>query len=247
MNAHDEHSATPATFQAFNSTGLDEGIAFEARDHQPGTGNRLDRELRILFEIRHYANNPQKTAQTALVSAIVILSLVLVMVIIYLIWDRATRCPHLTGKPQHDIEQGDVKQDKHPNTPDTIVDITGPCHDPMSRDLPAGHLVDQSYHKDMPFKIYVSPPSDDEPMSPSEHSDAPSTPPSMGTPEGQEEFVYSGMSVGNRLRSQLMVRECTGLPPRSAESSVWEFLVHRHRRQPMRELCQLTRALDSSV
>lgn len=199
MDAHDEYSATPAAFQAFNSTGGDDGIAFVARDHQPGTGNRLD-------------------TQGALLSAIVILSLTLVMVIIYLIWDRATRCPLLNSKPKHDIEHGDDKRDKYPNTPDTIVDITGHCHDSMGRDLPPGHLVDQSYHKDMPLMIYVSPPSDDEPTSPSEHSDAPSTPSSMGTPEGQEEFVYSGMSVGNRLRGQLMVRECTGLPPSSAES-----------------------------
>ncbi|PVF92015.1 hypothetical protein CPB86DRAFT_802370 [Serendipita vermifera] len=204
MDAHDEHSATPATFQAFNSTGGDDGIAFVARNHQPGTGNRLDSELRILFEIRHYANNPRKPAQGALLSAIVILSLTLVMVIIYLIWDRATRCPLLNSKPKHDIEHGDDKRDKYPNTPDTIVDITSHCHDSMGRDLPPGHLVDQSYHKDMPLMIYVSPPSDDEPASPSEHSDAPSTPSSMGTPEGQEEFVYSGMSVGNRLRGQLM-------------------------------------------
>jgi hypothetical protein len=134
-----------------------------------------------------------------------------------LIWDRATRCPHLNGKPNRDIEQGEGKEGKYPNTPDTIVDITGHCHDPMNRDLAAGDFVDKSHHKDMPLRIYVSPPSDEEPMSPSDHPETPSTPSSMGSPEGQEEFVYPGMSIGDRLRSQRMVRETTGLPPRSAE------------------------------
>jgi hypothetical protein len=64
MDAHDEYSATGATFQTFNSSRIDDGIAFVARDHQPGTGNRLDGEFpefysRFVTRLTHMIKNKQ--------------------------------------------------------------------------------------------------------------------------------------------------------------------------------------------
>jgi hypothetical protein len=140
---------------------------------------------------------------------VIILSVTLVLLLGYIIWSHfaARRATSLNSshRQNHDVEKGAKVHHNTPETPDTVVGAnlnrSSHPHIHMSRD---GSSQDcHSYYKEAPFQYYVS--------SLVESITTPATPAgSPASPSSDTSTRSSEMSVGDRLRSQQMIRETTG-------------------------------------
>jgi len=150
-----------------------------------------------------------------LVYAVVVLSITLILLLGYIIWNHfaARRGISLNNShhQSHNVEEGTKAHHNTPETPDTVVGIDSSRHPHIHMSGDGSIQGSHSYYQGAPFQYYVS--------SYIESNTTPATPAGSPVSPCSDGSRTSEISVGDRLRSQLMVRETTGDFPVSAESS----------------------------
>lgn len=134
----------------------------------------------------------------------IILSVIIILLLGYILWNHfaARRGIPLNASPgqSHDAEKGTKGHHNTPETPDTVVGVDRSRHPHIHMSGDGSSQESHSYYMGTPFQYYVS-----------SHVESITTPAgSPASPSSNASIRTSEMSMGDRLRSQQMVRETTG-------------------------------------
>lgn len=161
------------------------------------------------------------TGYTGILVSVVSLYVVCSGIIAYLVWDRLARRKgkRLQENERNDLEQGGIVYKKREQlfTPGTAVAQASPKFETVHLSPAPSSPRSQSSREKQDYEFPLPPKVTNEPGSPSTIS---SMSPSQGSHCAAEMPSDAGLSIGDRLRNLLMVRESAGNLPDSAELHV---------------------------